>query len=243
MSIRPPTVSAVKFDVVGIPVTVRWSFWPVALLIVPLPYSLLTRPRAWGFVVVWLAVVFVTVLVHEMAHALTARRAGADTSITLFFLGGFTRWESDEIGHGERAWVAASGSLAGFVMGGSAWLLLESGVVEAQSTHLVFGLENFWYVNLVWGALNWIPVRPLDGGHILLNAMSATLGERGRRLADVVFPVVTVAAGLVALSAELYVAAAFALLVLVAEFEAWRGRNPVPMESEDLGGSEEQEVG
>ena len=242
MAVWPPTVPAVKFDVMGIPVTIKWSFWPVALLIVPLPYSLLLRPRAWSFVAVWLGVVLVTVLVHEMAHAVSARRAGADTSITLYFLGGFTKWESNGIGHGQRAWVAASGSLAGFAMGGAAWLLLESGAIGAQSTLLVFGLDNFWYVNLVWGALNWIPVRPLDGGHILLNAMSAALGDRGRRLADVVFPVVTVIAGTAALLAGLYVAVAFALLVLVAEVEVWRGRNLVP-ESEDVGGPEEQEVG
>ncbi len=240
---RTPTVPAVKLDIIGIPVTVRWSFWPVALLIVPLPYSLLARPRAWGFVAVWLGVVFVTVLVHELAHAVTARSAGAETSITLYFLGGFTTWEASDIGHGRRAWVAASGSLAGFVMGGLAWWLLESGVVPSGVTHLMFGLENFWYVNLVWGALNWIPVRPLDGGHMFASAVGGVLGDRGTRVTAVVFPLVTIVAGGMALLAGLYVAAAFALLVLVGEAEVWRGRNALPIGPGDEGGGDEYPVG
>ena len=233
----------VRFSVSGIPVRVRWSFWPVALLIVPLPYSLLLRPRAWGFVAVWLAVVFVTVMIHELAHAVTARRAGADTSITLYFLGGFTEWESDDISHARRAWVAASGSLAGFGVGGATWLLLESGAVDPELTHLVFGLENLWFVNVVWGALNWIPVRPLDGGHIFLNTMTAALGETGRRIADVVFPLVTIAAGAWAVVERFYLAAGFAAIVLFAEIEIWRGRESIPIETEDVDGSPEREVG
>ena len=232
-----------KLDITGIPVTVRWSFWPVALLIVPLPYGLLARPRAWGFVAVWLGVVFVTVLVHELAHAVTARSAGADPAITLYFLGGFTTWESPDIGHGRRAWVAASGSIAGFVMGGLAWSALESGIVPSGATHLVFGLDNLWYVNLVWGALNWIPVRPLDGGHIFASAVGSVLGDRGTRVTDVVFLLVTIGAGMWALAAGLYIAAVFALLVLVGEVEVWRGRSAQSIGSSDEGDDERQQVG
>lgn len=240
---RVPTVPPVRFDVLGIPVTVRWSFWAVALLIVPLPYGLLARPRAWGFVAVWLVVVFVTVLVHEIAHAVTARSAGADPSTTLYFLGGFTTWESPDIGHGRRAWVAASGSLAGFVVGGVAWSLLAFGFVPADATHLVFGLENLWYVNLVWGALNWIPVRPLDGGHMFESAVGALLGDRGRRVTDVVFLVVTVAGGAWALTTGVYVAAVFALLLLVGEASVWRARSPLSVGPSGEGESDPQRVG
>lgn len=210
-------MAPVQFRVAGIPVRVRWSFWLVALVVVPLPYRLLLRPRAWPFVLAWIAVVFVTVLVHEYAHARTARRRGSDVAVTLYFLGGFTTWTSRGVGASERFRIAAAGSLAGFVLGGAVWLAFRFGVVPTEPTVMVFALENFWYVNLVWGALNWIPIRPLDGGHMLSSALEAWLGCTGSRIADVVLPSVTLVGGIIAVLSGLYLIALFAGLVLVVE--------------------------
>jgi Zn-dependent protease len=204
-------------------VHVRWSFWLVALLVVPLPYRLLLRPRAWPFVVAWLGVVFVTVLIHEYAHARAARRRGADVSVTLYFLGGYTTWRSEGIRPTERFWIAAAGSSAGFVVGGLVWLAFQLRLVPAEPAVMVFALENLWYVNLVWGALNWLPVRPLDGGQMLASGLEAWFGRTGSRIADVVLPSVTLLVGVLALITGLYVAAVFAGLVLVAEVGRWFG--------------------
>ncbi len=207
----------VHFRVSGIPVHIRWTFWVVALLVVPLPYRLILRPRAWPFLVAWVVVVFVTVLVHEYAHSRVARRQGAEVSITLYLLGGFTTWTTLGVRPHGRFWVAAAGSLAGFVMGGVVWLAFQVGLIPVRPAVLVFALENFWYVNLVWGALNWIPIRPLDGGQMLSSALEAWLGRTGTAIADVVLPSVTLVGGVLALTSGLYAIAVFAALVLAAE--------------------------
>jgi Zn-dependent protease len=207
----------VRFRLSGIPVRVRWSFWLVALLVVPLPYRLVLRPRAWPFLIAWLVVVFVTVLLHEHAHANAARRRGAEASITLYFLGGFTTWTTDGVRPDGRFWIAAAGSTAGFVLGGAVWLAFRIGLVPAGPPVVVFALENLWYVNLVWGALNWIPIRPLDGGQMLASGLEAWLGRTGTSIANVVLPSVTLIGGVLAFATGLYAVAVFAGLVLVAE--------------------------
>jgi Zn-dependent protease len=207
----------VRFELSGIPVQVRWSFWVVALLVVPLPYRLFLRPRAWPYVLAWVLVVFVSVLVHEYAHARVARRQGAEVSITLYLLGGFTTWTTRGVSPHGRFWIAAAGSIAGFVLGGVVWMGFQADLVPAQPGVVVFALENFWYVNLVWGALNWIPIRPLDGGQMLSSALEAWLGRTGTAIANVVLPSVTLLGGILAFTAGLYAIAVFAALVLAAE--------------------------
>ena len=196
---------------------VRWSFWLVALLVVPLPYRLILRPRAWPFLIAWLAVVSVTVLLHEYAHARAAGRRGAEVSITLYFLGGFTTWTTEGVRPDGRFWIAAAGSAAGFVLGGVVWLAFRVDLVPAEPPVVVFALENLWYVNLVWGALNWIPIRPLDGGQMLASGLEAWLGRTGTSIANVVLPSVTLVGGVLAFATGLYAVAVFAGLVLVAE--------------------------
>ena len=232
-----------RFSVSGIPVHVRWSFWVVALLVVPLPYRLILRPRAWPFLVAWMLVVLVTVLVHEYAHARIARRHGAEVSITLYLLGGFTTWTTQGVRPHGRFWVAAAGSIAGFVMGGAVWLAFQLGLVPARPSVLVFALENFWYVNLVWGALNWIPIRPLDGGQMLSSALEAWLGRTGATIANVVLPSVTLAGGILALTSGLYAIAVFAALVLAAEVVRAFGLIDPPQDSPQPASAAEEATG
>ena len=80
-----------------------------------MPLSSATR----GLIAAWIAIVFVSILVHELGHALTARAYGAEVEIELNGVGGLTRWSipSDRLGPGRRALVAAAGS----AVGGQSW--------------------------------------------------------------------------------------------------------------------------
>src|SRR5690606_5198978 len=74
----------IRFSIDGIPVTVRPSFWLVALLL------------GWGvasrtLLVAWVVVVFVSVLAHDLGYAMTARRLGGGVSNSLATLEGLTR--------------------------------------------------------------------------------------------------------------------------------------------------------
>ncbi len=79
------------FPILRIPVTIRPSFLLIAVLI-----GLGVGDPV--FVVAWALVVFVSIVIHELGHALTARGFGAEVTIELNGVGGLTRWR----GAGER---------------------------------------------------------------------------------------------------------------------------------------------
>ncbi len=218
-----------KLHLFDVPVHIKWSFWLIALLIAPFPFDRWLEAEVLRLLAVWALVVLVSVLVHELGHALVARRYGARVSITLYALGGYTVWETDRaLGPWRRVTIAAAGSGVGFLLGGLVWAGL--GVYEPPSTLLTFGLTAFWQVNLIWGVLNWLPIRPLDGGHIFSGFLEGSFGQKiGRGIANVIFPVFTAAAGWYAWREGFVFAAFLAAFVLLSEFQRFSGgRRPPP---------------
>jgi len=226
----------VRFSILGIPIHIRWSFWLVAAIIFPFPLDVLGRSESWPFLAAWLGVVAVSVVAHELGHAVVARRFGAQVDMTLYALGGFTRWATSRpLSPWRRVLVAAAGSSVGFVLGGLVFLALRNDLASEAPRVLDFALESFWQVNILWGVLNWLPIRPLDGGHIFLGTMQALLGRKGERIADVVFPVVTIAGGWFAFTRGYVIAALFAVFILMDEFRRWgasRPKAPAPRTAE-----------
>lgn len=166
------------------PVEVKASFLLVAGLI----------GFAGGFgdmarTVAWVAIVFVSILIHELGHAFAARRYGSDVAIEVNGLGGLTRWsvEAEVLTPGRRAFIAAAGSAVGIVAGGLVWAVARPlGPYEPLTA---FILNSIVYVNLFWGLLNWLPIRPLDGGHLLQSLLEKVAPKRGEIIATVIFSV------------------------------------------------------
>jgi Zn-dependent protease len=212
----------VRFSIRGVPIHIRPAFWLVAAIIFPFRLTILGRSESWPFLIAWLLVVAVSVIAHELGHALTARRFGARVDMTLYALGGFTRWATAQpISPWRRVLVAAAGSTVGFVLGGLVFLALRKDFVPTDDRVVEFALESFWQVNILWGVLNWLPVRPLDGGHIFLGTMQALFGRSGERVADLVFPVVTIVGGWYAYTRGFVFAVFFAVFILMDEVRRW----------------------
>jgi len=81
----PRTPWDLNFQVVGFPVRVHPLFWLVGLL---LGFSSGNDPGAAIRLAIWLVVLFVSILVHELGHALMFRRFGRDAHIVLYAMGG-----------------------------------------------------------------------------------------------------------------------------------------------------------
>jgi stage IV sporulation protein FB len=170
----------VKFWLFGIPVSVRASFLLIAAL-------LGLQSNRLELLLIWVGVIFVSILVHELGHALTARRFGSEVAIELNGIGGLTSWTIPEgdIGPGRRALIAAAGSATGLVFGGLVWLI---SIQFAPYSSLVgFTLENLIIVNVFWGLLNWLPIRPLDGGHLFTSLLEKVAPVRGEKIANATF--------------------------------------------------------
>jgi len=176
-----------RFSFFGVPVSIHLSFGLVVLFG-------LGRYRGWDLAA-WTAAIFVAVLLHEAGHAFTARRFGAaSVAITLFALGGYTTWRPVKpLGPGLRFLIAAAGSAVGITLGLAVLLAGRRGLFGSAPDVIFTFLNVFVLAGLVWGVLNWVPILPLDGGHMLESLLEIVVPARAAVVARVVSVVVGVA--------------------------------------------------
>ncbi|HET8646252.1 MAG TPA: site-2 protease family protein, partial [Vicinamibacteria bacterium] len=190
---------SLSFRLFGIPIRVSLFFLVMALL--------LGRGFTRGSVpmmVAWVGIVFVSVLLHELGHAFTARVFGQQPFISLHAMGGLTTWRVREpLTAGRRFAVALAGPAAGIglavvaaLVGG---LFFERGTVGRTIT------TQIAVVNLFWGVLNLIPMLPLDGGSITAAVFDLLAPGRGRRAANYVSVVTALAVGALSLVSGMFV--------------------------------------
>jgi Zn-dependent protease len=173
------------FRVLRFPVRVHPWFW-IATILLNGNNLLRIGPE---FLLAWVAVAFVSILVHELGHALTFRRFGADADIVLYAFGGLAIPTHTIAGRGRRILVSLAGPGAGFLLCGLVYVSdLAFGwsrpAVVRDPTDLLpaFLYRQLIWVNLVWGVFNLLPVFPLDGGQIARELCGMRWGPRGKRI-------------------------------------------------------------
>jgi Zn-dependent protease len=114
------------------------------------------------------AVLLFGVLLHELGHAVVARRFGLQVDgITLSWMGGVTRIQGETEGPGAEFWVAGVGPLVSAAFGAA--LLVVRLLVEGSGAGglLVAALGWLGGINLFLAIFNLLPAAPLDGGRVL----------------------------------------------------------------------------
>lgn len=150
-----------NFRLLGFPIQVSPTFWLSSILL-GWPIIQASGGLAEGFVplAVWVGVVFVSIIVHELGHALAARSLGYRPYIHLYFMGGAA---FSEVKYGWRQlYVAAAGPAAGFLL----YLLCE-GLLRFRILPPSQTIGFFIWINWYWTLFNLIPVYPLDGGQMV----------------------------------------------------------------------------
>lgn len=125
--------------------------------------------------VVFLIAVFGSVLLHELGHALVARRYGIRTRrIILLPIGGMAQLEGEPRSPREELAIALAGPAVNFAL---AFGLL---MLEALGGGILgFGLlESLMIANLSLGLFNLLPAFPMDGGRVLRAFLSMRMGPR-----------------------------------------------------------------
>src|ERR1700686_1322760 len=109
---------------------------------------------------------FVSVVLHELAHSLVARRRGLTVkNITLFIFGGVSNIEQEPKSPGVEFQMAVVGPLTSLLIGAVCSLLL----LPLRRTHSPLEGILFYLAvtNILLGVFNLIPGFPLDGGRVL----------------------------------------------------------------------------
>jgi Zn-dependent protease len=196
-----------RFRVFGFPVTIDISFVVIMAILGWQPGGALRD------FVVWLAIVPVAVLVHELGHAFVARTTGASPSIHLAGLGGLTTYvPPHRLSRARNIAISVAGPGVGLVIG---LVLLAYGRGVGVHSELERSIVNTAiYTTLAWSILNLLPILPLDGGQTLRELLPGSPAKRASRAA-VVSVVVGIAAGLFALTFNFVFGALFALFLVL----------------------------
>jgi membrane-associated protease RseP (regulator of RpoE activity) len=201
-----PTPYDLRFRFLNVPVRIHPIFW---LVTAAMGWSDFNLPS----VLLWIVCIFVSILVHEYGHALTAKRFGGSPSILLYGLGGLCFSENQRT-PGQRLAVLFAGPGAGFVLlaivltatsllfgvtgrehleviltqvglgGNPEEIMSAMGKIASRPLREVFW--NMVWINLWWGLVNLLPIYPLDGGQATQVLMTQADRRNGVRRGHIV---------------------------------------------------------
>lgn len=203
---EPPTSQAdLHFRLFGFPVRIHPFFWVIVVLlgISPGRGGGDTPPEA---LLIWVAVVLVSILVHELGHALAQRHFGGHPKITLHGFGGLASCDDCDRSPRSQILISLAGPGAGFALAAAVAIAMRLAGLSIgpdfgrAAEHVtppyasLFGLF-YWqlpanelasqligqllFVNIVWGLVNLLPIYPLDGGQVSREVCTLNSPSRG----------------------------------------------------------------
>ncbi len=214
----------IHFQVFGFPTRVTWGFWVAAIV---LGWSTcdgwdkdfssigIDSPGAPILLIIWSAAIFISILVHELGHAVAMRYYGLRSRMILYHFGGlaigsnFGAWNAARRGSlnaRDSLLIAAAGPAAqlalaavfyaiGRVLGVPMYLdqllqyyfAIEPPNVQQPSSAAVYAMFNSLVTpSVLWALLNLLPILPMDGGNIMLNTLVLSKNRDPQRNAHLV---------------------------------------------------------
>lgn len=178
----------------SIPLRIQGSFFLMALL-------LGLNEREPAKLALWVAIVLVSVVIHELGHALTGKAFGLSPRIELHGMGGLTFFNGGraEISTGKSVAISLAGPFAGFAF---AFAVVAAQLAGLQPIHPLAreAVRLLLWVNVGWGVFNLLPMLPLDGGNVLRSIIRAVTPRHGEKIARGLS--IAVAAGIALLAVQ-----------------------------------------
>lgn len=212
----------------GTSIDVDFNFIFLVLFFVVLNYD---ASRGIQYALIWIPILFVSVLIHELAHAATIGSLGFGSShVVLTGMGGVTINQRRA-----RPWqdllISVAGPLSSFGLALLCWWIDGNVAIARTDRMLVALVPRLMWANLFWGIFNLIPVPPLDGGHATREFFRMFLSERNAFVISIWIAIVV--GGMIAAAAlyfrQFFIALYLAWFVYMA-FQQWQSfkRHGVP---------------
>ncbi len=138
--------------------------WILAVSYYPAEFKNWSVAEYWLMGAITAAMLFVSVLLHELGHSVVAKRYGISVPrITLFIFGGVSEIATEPPSAGVEFWIAVAGPVVSFVLALIFWELqpLLTGAAPLLALTKYLALLNF-----ILGLFNLVPGFPLDGGRV-----------------------------------------------------------------------------
>ncbi|WP_233526129.1 site-2 protease family protein [Actinomadura spongiicola] len=163
----------------GVPIYVSPSWFLVAALVTVMfegqVHDVVERPVSYLVAFLYAVLLYGSVFVHELSHAVTARVFGLPVrSVTLHILGGETSIEREAPTPGREFLIAFAGPLVNLVLAGLG--LLTHALLPLPDVALLL-VDALTFANLLVGVFNLLPGLPLDGGRLVRAAVWKATGR------------------------------------------------------------------
>jgi Zn-dependent protease/predicted transcriptional regulator len=163
--------------------------WSLAKGFFPLFYPDLSPAVHWWMGVGGALGLFISIILHELAHSLVAKKYGIRIrGITLFIFGGVAEMEQEPASAGVELRMAIAGPITSMVLGTALYALSVAGKAHAWPMLLTGVLFYLGWINWILALFNLVPAFPLDGGRVLrayLWGRSGSLRKATRTAANI----------------------------------------------------------
>jgi len=166
-------------NIAGIGVFIHWSFSLIIAYIIYSNYRAGHNAEQIMWSVIFILSIFMTVFLHELGHALAAKKYKIKTKdITILPIGGLARLERIPEKPSEELVVAIAGPLVNIALAIITGLLITIPDLKELTIQLSGGVNqsnfflNFFIVNIWLAIFNLIPAFPMDGGRVLRAILS-----------------------------------------------------------------------
>ena len=163
----------VDFKLFGIPVRVEPVFW-LTLGLIGFLSTNMQSANAILLLALFVIAGFLSILIHEMGHALMVKHYKQPTQIVLSSFGGYATHPAGVLDRKQSFLVTAAGP--GLQVLAALALLFSIPYLNLQGNLFTLFLFRFIEISIFWAILNCLPVIPLDGGRML----ESILGPRRR---------------------------------------------------------------
>lgn len=207
-------------SILGTTIRVDLSFMMLLALFVMLGMS--QRDARIEMALLWVPVIFASVLIHELAHAAMIAILGfGPSNISLSGMGGHTYKERDAAPW-QNLLISIVGPLSSFALA-LLFLVLPFFVPFFRNDPMMVPLTALMVsANVLWGVFNFLPIFPLDGGSVLYHFFAMFASTRTSFITTV-WSSITVAAGILVLALFLrqFFIAIIAAMLLFQNWQRW----------------------
>jgi Zn-dependent protease len=210
-----------RFRFLGFPVFIEPWFWLLAAFVSGAVSPAGASSSGIILVLVKVVFVFISILAHELGHALANRYFNREAEIELNGMGGICFSRGATLSRPKSIVVSAAGPAVSLGLAILFWALINYAPLQLSniSPYLLAGAVFACFANIFWTLFNLLPVLPMDGGQIFRDVM----GPRHFRTVEIIGGVVAILVAVLAFSFGIILGAIFLAFLAFSNF---RGTPP-----------------